>query len=292
MTAAAVPPRLVLRPGLRVARRADGLLQVGTEPGLRVTLPDRPEVRSGLAALATGHPGPAPAGPWVDLLRDRGLLLDADRVAADMAGPVPRDAVAAAYAAHGAAATRRLARRAQARVGIDVPADWLASVDRLLARAGLAPADPGAGGSGAQPCAVVLLVEPGGEPDRECFDRWLRSGQPHLPVRNLAGRVEVGPFVVPGETACVRCVDARRCEAEPGRALLLEQHQPRAGEPLDPLLLELALAWAVRDLVTYVEGGAPATWSASVELTDTLVATRREWPRHPRCGCCWGDAVA
>ena len=64
-----------------------------------------------------------------------------------------------------------------------------------------------------------------------------------------------------------------------------------ADEPCDPLLMQLALAWAVRDLVTYVEGGLPSTWSATVDVRADLTLVRREWTRHPRCGCSWGDAL-
>jgi hypothetical protein len=279
------PTRLALRPGLRVARRADGQLQIGTTPPLRVTLPDLPEVRTGLERLAVGTPCPAEPPAWLATLRERGLVVDADRVGDAMAGPLPRDVVAAAYAHHGDDAGRRLAARATARVALAAPDPWRESAGRLLRRAGLSLVAAG------DRSDAVLLVEPGGEPPRTAFDGWLRTGRAHLSVRNLAGRVEVGPFVAPGVTACHRCVDAHRSDLEPRHALVLEQHAPRAGEPCDPLLMELALAWAVRDLVTFVEGGTPATWSASVELAHDLDPQRRTWPRHPRCGCCWGEGL-
>jgi hypothetical protein len=279
------PARLTLRPGLRVARRADGQLQLGTTPPLRTTLPDRPEIRAGLERLAAGMPWPAEPPGWLTALHERGLLVDADRLVAGLSGPLPRDAVAAAYAHHGDEAERRLSVRGAARVALVAPDPWRGAAERLLRRAGV-----GAVGASDRSDAL-LLVEPGGEPPRATFDGWLRSGTAHLSVRNLAGRVEVGPFVAPGLTACHRCVDAHRSDLEPRHALVLEQHAPRDGEPCDPLLMELALAWAVRDLVTFVEGATPATWSASVELGHDLAVQRRAWPRHPRCGCCWGEGL-
>jgi hypothetical protein len=98
--------------------------------------------------------------------------------------------------------------------------------------------------------------------------------------------------VAPGLTACLRCVDAHHCDADPRHAMIVEQHPPEPGEPCDPVLMHLALAWAVRDVVTYVEGQSPATWSASVTVDAGLAIERRDWTRHPRCGCSWGDELA
>jgi hypothetical protein len=119
----------------------------------------------------------------------------------------------------------------------------------------------------------------------------MRAGEPHLLVSNLDARVRLGPFVVPGMTACLRCVDAHRCDVDPGHALVVEQHPPQPGEPCDPALMHLALAWAVRDLLTYVEGELPATWSATVGLAADLAVQRQAWTRHPRCGCSWGEGL-
>ncbi|NUR06735.1 MAG: hypothetical protein HOQ45_06990, partial [Nocardioidaceae bacterium] len=59
-------------------------------------------------------------------------------------------------------------------------------------------------------------------------------------------------------------------------------------EPVDPLLAALALAWAARDLATYVDGRRPATWSATVTLQPDLSEIEtRSWLRHPGCCCTW-----
>jgi len=50
-----LPPREpILRPGLLVTRRDDRTLQVGLETRRRVGLPDAPEMRAALTALAAG----------------------------------------------------------------------------------------------------------------------------------------------------------------------------------------------------------------------------------------------
>ncbi|MGN6781524.1 MAG: hypothetical protein ACTHJH_08485, partial [Marmoricola sp.] len=46
-----------------------------------------------------------------------------------------------------------------------------------------------------------------GEPARELLDDWLREGRSHMVVRVVDGRIVIGPLVVPGRTACLRCID-------------------------------------------------------------------------------------
>ena len=63
-------------------------------------------------------------------------------------------------------------------------------------------------------------------------------------------------------------------------------------DQIDPALRTLALAAAVRDLVTLAEGLRPATWSATVRVDASLRMEREVWLRHPHCGCSWGDGLA
>ena len=283
-----LPDRPTLRPGLRVTRRDDHHLQVGFDPPHRVVLPERPPVRAMLADLALGRRpelGAPEVRRWARALADSDLLVDGADVARQLAGPLPRPAVQAAFAQHGAAAAARLEARAASRVAVDADEPWRSAVLRLFSATGLPAAPPRA-----MPTAR-LLVAAGGEPVRDDVDRHVRADVPHLLVRNVGARVTVGPFVVAGTTACLRCLDAHASDADPGHAVLVEQHAPVGDEPCDPLLMQLALTWAVRDLVTYVEGWLPSTWSATIECGPGLALVRREWPRHLRCGCSWGDAL-
>lgn len=283
-------PRLpALRPGLRVVRRDEGSLQVGFLPGERVTLPDLPAARAFLTALTEGRRPdlvPPTARRWARALVDRGLVVDRDQVIALIDQGVPRPVVAAGLAQSGPAAADRLAGRAAARFGLDVPDPWHAEVVALIEEAGLTVA------TRREPVTAHLVVTPGGELPRQCLDGWMRSGLPHLVVTNVAGRIWLGPFVAAGLTACLRCLDAHASDQDPGHGLVVEQHQPVAGEPCDPLLMRIALACAVRDLASYVEGDAPTTWSATIAIEPGLRLERQEWPRHHRCGCAWGQQLA
>lgn len=289
------PARPLLRPGIRVCRRRDGELQVGLDPRLAVVAPDLPSVRLILDGLRNGVAPPAPPGldaAGVRLcaaLLEKGLVVDADVLLPWVADPDSERAAGLAYAvsAAGLDADAVLSRRQGVgvrlvSVGLDAAA---ARCTELLVASGLGSGDD-----------VVLHV--GGEPDRSVVDEWVRADLPHHFLVVSEGFVRVGPFVVPGRTACLRCVDAHHTERDPRRSLALHQYAeaqgPRDGlpEPVPADLLELALGFVVRDLVGWVDGQRPAAWSTTVEVDPGLALPRRQWPRHPGCGCAWDLAVA
>ncbi len=256
-------PRLRLRPGMRVSDRSDSTVQVGLHPGRHVVLPDTGDVRALLSVLAHG--------------------IDADRVSIDQRDPLNRLRDAGLLVDPDDGLLRsRVRDRTRVRVSAD-PA-LTPHIVRLLGEVGL-PDSPGRSGS------VALIVTTGAEPRRESIDRLVQSDTPHLLVTAVAGRVRVGPCVVPGLTACLRCVDAHLTDRDPRHPLVVEQHLDVDLEDEAPAAdLSLALAWAVRDLVALIEGDRPTTWSATVDL-ESGPPVIQAWRRHPRCGCAWGDAL-
>jgi hypothetical protein len=276
--------RPVLRPGLQVFRRDDTHLQVGIEEP-RVVLPDDDGVRRLLRDLENGA-GLASLTPAAGLafgrLVEAGLVVERSDLTT-AARAARRVATAAVFAAHGPAATERLESRARCRVDVDAPDPWRTTVAERLGVAGLVVADPGHG-----PPSATLLVTLG-EPRRSRVDGLVRDDRSHLLVALLPDRVRLGPFVVPGTTACLRCLDAHLAEHDPRRGLVLEQLEDRDDPPApcDPVLAQAGLALAVRELTTYAEGDRPATWSATLTLGADLALPRREWPRHAHCGCTW-----
>lgn len=289
-TPSTLPRRPILRPGLRVVRRDDGHLQVGTDPPHRAVLVDEPDARRLLDDLRGGVvTPPTPASlRCLAALVEADLIVDADAVRAAGLGATAA-AVSAAYARFGQSATDRLAARATSRVGVDACGETRESVVRLLRASGSHVTDNLADGT-------VRLIVRDHEFARGEVDTLIRDGIPHLLVIGANGGFTVGPFVVPGLTACLRCVDAHLAEADPRRSIVVEQaarSTPAGGiEPRDPVLHTLALAWAAGDLIRFLEGDQPATWSASVAFGSDLVPTLRTWARHPHCGCAWDCLVA
>ncbi|MER7559896.1 hypothetical protein ABTZ46_23345 [Nocardioides sp. NPDC126508] len=247
--------RYRIRPGYVAVRRDETRLQIGIDPPRRAIVQDGVEVRRLLTDLAAGRavePDHLPGRHAMQQLGAAGLLMDADS-----AEPAPR-------------------------LGFDGPP---ALVSAARALAGATPAAPGAQ---RDPDLVVLLSE--GPLDRERADELVREGRAHLTVESGPDTWTVGPLVVPGVTACLRCLDATLAEEDERRAVVVSQLVGNE-VPGDALLQSLALSWAVRDARTYLARRTPASWSASVVLTRDDAPTIRPWRRHPYCGCSW-DLIA
>lgn len=298
--------RPLLRPGTHVLRRADGSLQLGLDPARAVVVDARPELRAGLLDGSADSEDRV-----VGLLDSAGLLVD-ERVLMPLIGlapsttrgnAIPRATGAALVREAGQDASGRATTRSGCRVavvGFGHP-DGADLVDRLvdlLLRAGLRRERPRTAASPAtrrrhRSVGVLLGV---GEPDRELADPWVREQTPFVVVRLTEGRAVVGPFVVPGRTACLRCVDAHHTDADREWPLLVRQYAEASSrdradgspEPVDPALAALAVAWAARDLTSYVDGGRPSSWSSTLVFDhDLSTLETRSWLRHPECGCGW-----
>lgn len=274
-----LPARPTLRPGLHVVRRDNTTLQIGLDPPARVLAPDTDGVRRLLGDLRSARqPDDLSAEATTCLL---------ELVAADLVVSAElRDAPAAQF---GPGAEQRLQDRAGASAAVRGPDPLRDQAARALSEAGVAPPQE------PEPPTVWLVLSEG-EPLRGALDDLVREGAPHLLVVSRAGRLEVGPFVLPGRTACLRCVDAHRAEPDPRRHLVVEQVARAVAdgaiEPRDDLLWSIAIPWAVRDLLRFVEGDRPSTWSASFEIGPTDAPLARQWTRHPHCGCAWDALLA
>jgi bacteriocin biosynthesis cyclodehydratase domain-containing protein len=298
--------RPLLRPGTHVLRRADGSLQLGLDPSHAVVVDARPELRASLLdGTADCHDRLIGLLDSADLLVDERVLMPLiARTGSGRTGSGATRATGAALAREaGHQAAERVVARAGSRVavvGFGHPdgADLVEGLGDLLERSGLRRERPRTATSPLtrrRHRTVGVLVGVG-EPDRELADTWMREQTPYLVVRLTEGRAVVGPFVVPGRTACLRCIDAHHTDADREWPLLVRQYAAAtsrdradgAPEPVDPALAALAVAWAARDLTSYVDGARPSTWSSTLVFDHALVTLEtRSWLRHPECGCGW-----
>jgi hypothetical protein len=249
--------RPALRDGLHVVRRDDRHLQIGVDDPDRLVLPDRPGLLAALTQL--DHRPPDGVREVVDRLVDDGWVVDL---------------TAEAEARRSAIATRPP-------VGLSVDPLLRDAVGRACLTACLRVDDE----------AQLRLVVTLGEPSRAVSDVLMREDVPHLWVAVQPRRVRLGPFVEPGRSACLRCVDAHLGERDPRRATVLHQVGDLPPSPyaaVDPGLVSLAAAWAVRDVCRRLDGLEPSLRSADITISDALEVTRRTWLRHPHCGCAWG----
>lgn len=292
----------MLLPGSHLVRRGGDQLQAGLDPTAAVVLP--PGTAPRITTLGDQDPA-------VTTLLRAGLAVRDDhpfRAALPAHSPDTtwaRHTLSALAREAGDLLPERLAGRARHRVDVvtfghplaePIGRDLRTVCDRAGLR-GAEPAHPGPLRKGEVRPQVVAVLVGVGEPRRELLDGWVRDGIPHLVVRLVEGWATVGPFVVPGRTACLRCIDAYRTEEDPAWPLLVEQYSHATAsdrvdgvpEPVDAALAAIAVGWAARDVATYVEGGHPASLSSTVRLAPLLTGIERsQWPPHPHCGCGWG----
>ena len=313
--------RPVVRPGAVLLRRDQAHLQFGVEPGRAVVVRDSTSVRDLLAhldgllsrelvlAACSDH---AEAAATLDSLVGVGVVVDADEM---------RSAPAPAELAHllGRQSTERadkdLRARAAAAVGLDTTdasgTGLAIAVGELLAGSGVGRlvSDEAVAAQVARrvppdrwrhslpageprPDVVVLVGSPVTGPDTE---RLAVAGVAHLALSVMDGIAVVGPFVRPGATACVACVDETLAARDPAWPALVDQLRPAHRLPTGPSdlppprsrVLEGAVAaWAAREVLAHLAGAPVLTYGASLRLDDGLVRqVVHRWALHPACAC-------
>ncbi|QIK67397.1 TOMM precursor leader peptide-binding protein [Nocardioides sp. HDW12B] len=299
----------LLLPGTHVLRRPDGVFQLGLAPTEAVRLEH--EDAGGRLAPVDGSPGLAESPALTArLVAQHAAAADDAHLRRALAPDRPenrwqRHTMASLFRDAPALMAARVDERGTKRIrvrGFGHPLDETLRTDLLdlLRRASLTPHGPRPSGPPArhalptEPVHVLLGV---GEPSRSLVDPLLREAVPHLVVRLSEGAALVGPFVLPGLSPCLRCLDAHVSEDDPAWTLLVEQYSRAARrgdradgvpEPVDAVLAALAVAWAAREVATYAEGGTPETLGATVRLSPrTGATTTRRWEAHPHCGCAW-----
>jgi bacteriocin biosynthesis cyclodehydratase domain-containing protein len=157
--------------------------------------------------------------------------------------------------------------------------------------------------SAAQPFDLVVLA-PTGALDPSIHEELLRSGTTHLvaSVRETTG--VVGPFVVPGATACLQCLDLHRTDRDPAWPMIAAQlatdGRRSSVQACDVALATLVASVAALQLLAWIDGtdragsgSTLATQNGTLELTlpDWRIR-RRRWSPHPSCGCHWPGGAA
>lgn len=267
--------------------RSAGLLHDATErwpPALAVDERERlaPDVAS--LGLTTG-------GAGLPVLRRRQqaqvVVLGAGRVGAPLAGLLAAGGVGAVDVVDDGTA-----RAADLAVGGLRPADLgrrrgEAARDRLRE---LAPSTR----SGPVPRPDLAVLAPRGPVDDADAAALVRAGVPHLlaEVRDAVG--VVGPLVLPGSSACLRCQDLSRTDDDPGWpavAVQLSAAPRRSPAPCDAVLAAAVAAQAALQVLAHLDGAAPASLGGSLELElPDWRWRRRSWAPHPACSCRWPEA--
>ncbi|MDX6272809.1 MAG: hypothetical protein QOJ92_19 [Frankiales bacterium] len=140
--------------------------------------------------------------------------------------------------------------------------------------------------------APALVVLAGGSPAAAAA-QLVRDGVAHLVAAVNETTGVVGPLVIPGVTACVRCLDLHRTDRDPAWPRLLAQlaTPPAAVAACDVVLATQVAATAAQQILVLLDSGGrslPESANGTLELVSPgWRFRRRSWPPHPACGCGW-----
>ncbi|MFF9848761.1 TOMM precursor leader peptide-binding protein [Streptomyces litmocidini] len=256
-------------------------------------------IRADLASLSVVHPGPEGAARTLaarralrvqvrgagrvgttvaSLLAAAGVgsveVLDSGRVEPWETAPggLPAESVGERRAT----AARRLVSR------------WTRTWGRGGRSGGIGPGEPGAPG-----LSLVVVTPRDGlgayVPDPLPAEPWISTGTPHLYAGVLEATGTVGPLVLPGGTACARCLQEELTDRDLVTPRLLAQWRSGAPHPLPAC--DLALATAVAGLaaahaLAFLDGDLPASTGTRWEASLPVLEWRAERLRpHPACPC-------
>ncbi|MDI6099618.1 hypothetical protein QLQ12_13530 [Actinoplanes sp. NEAU-A12] len=109
--------------------------------------------------------------------------------------------------------------------------------------------------------------------------------QPHLAVAVRDGVAVIGPLVPATGAPCLNCLELHRLDRDVGWTGASAPAAPGGAEPCAVATLLAATAYAVAEVLTFLDGAAPETLGAAVEIAAPGRIRRRTWPPHPGCGC-------
>ncbi|UBU12167.1 ThiF family adenylyltransferase [Nonomuraea gerenzanensis] len=110
---------------------------------------------------------------------------------------------------------------------------------------------------------------------------------PHLLVSAFEGHGTVGPLVLPGDTACLHCLDLTRRDRDPYWPIVTAR---LGGYPPGEIACDVALATVVAAQATghalaFIDGKEPAVTNGTMDVTPDWRWRRRPWKAHPQCRC-------
>jgi bacteriocin biosynthesis cyclodehydratase domain-containing protein len=120
--------------------------------------------------------------------------------------------------------------------------------------------------------------------------RLVRDRVPHLAVWADEAIGVIGPLVRPGRSACLRCVDLRKADADPQWPKILAQvtfARPRP-QACDTVLAAMAATLACAQALALIDSssGEPVTVNGTLEVVlPDWQWRRRTWIPHPACTC-------
>src|SRR5437899_1067550 len=247
----------------------------GLEPLASLTREERDRIAPDVAALTLAHPQPGGAMAALQSRRTTSIVVDGlGRVgsaiamlltAAGVGTVVPRDGRPRqpSDAAPWEAATHHVGSRRDTTAAAAIDRIAPSTVTRLHRRQ-------------RHPDLVVLT-------DDRAHDLGLRTqlqrdGVPHLVAGVRENTGTLGPFVLPGISPCLACLDLHRADRDPAWPYLMVQlAASSSGDACDTVLAALVASQAALMVLRYVETGSVETGTTYTFETTDPIGTRRRW---------------
>ncbi|GAA3682385.1 hypothetical protein GCM10022224_053450 [Nonomuraea antimicrobica] len=133
----------------------------------------------------------------------------------------------------------------------------------------------------------LVILSPVNPLDRVLVNELLALRIPHLLVSAFEGHGTVGPLVLPGDTACLHCLDLTRRDHDPTWPIVTARlgGYPPGEIACDVALATVVAAEAVGHALAFLDGREPVVTNGTLDVTPDWRWSGRAWEAHPQCRC-------
>ncbi len=112
-------------------------------------------------------------------------------------------------------------------------------------------------------------------------------GLPHLLGSAFEGHGCVGPLVLPGQSACLHCLDLARRDRDPAWPIVTARlgGYPPGEVACDAPLASLVAAAVTGHALAYLDGRESVVTNGTVDVLPDWQWKRQAWGMHPQCRC-------
>jgi hypothetical protein len=114
------------------------------------------------------------------------------------------------------------------------------------------------------------------------YQRWMARDVPHLAICFDEEGVEISQLVIPGETACLGCVQLRELETKPNWPVIAPQLLSLDRDLADCSLSLFAAGVVTNSILNFLDSQSPLASATRLERTGEL---RSFVPEESSCGC-------
>ncbi|MGN9846632.1 ThiF family adenylyltransferase [Nonomuraea sp. H19] len=133
----------------------------------------------------------------------------------------------------------------------------------------------------------LVIIAPVGPQNGVLANELNSLGIPHLLAAAFEGHGMVGPLVLPGETACLHCLDLTRRDYDAAWPIVTARlgGYPPGEIACDTTLATLVAAEATGHALAHLDGRESAVTNGTMDVTPDWRWHRQSWSMHPQCRC-------